>query len=280
MNKPSLKFNGAGRIDGVQFPDSHAHLDMSEFEADLDAVVARALKCGVSRILAVGTSIETGARSFQRSMEICKRFDHIRMAVGVHPHEARLATEEVFSTIRGAALDTRVCAIGEIGLDYHYDLSPRADQRRVFERMLDLAGGAGLPVVVHCREAEGDLLDILSANRAKPHTGGVMHCFSGDERMAERCLDLGFHLSFAGPVTFPKASTLRSVAVSLPLERILVETDCPYLAPVPCRGRRNEPAYAIHVLKTLCDVRREPAQLLANKILENFEKLFGFSPLE
>ncbi|HWS88565.1 MAG TPA: TatD family hydrolase [Pyrinomonadaceae bacterium] len=257
------------------FVDSHAHIDGEEFDADRDDVIKRARAAGVRAILNVGTGDPHGG-NFERASRVAETYEDVYFAVGVHPHDARLyddtAERYVGDLLRG---NTRAVALGEIGLDYHYDHSPREAQREVFARQLRLAKRLSLPVIIHSREADGETLEILRAEYAGAERGGVMHCFGGGPALAEGALALGFYISFAGNVTFKKADALREVALAVPPDRLLVETDCPYLAPVPHRGRRNEPAYVAATAHFLADLRGASPEELGRTTSENFSRLFG-----
>jgi TatD DNase family protein len=253
--------------------DSHCHLAGEEFAGDLEAVVARARAAGVTAalcILAAGEASEAAAAARVQAL-----WPAVRVAVGIHPHQAGSfdGTGDPVGLVRECVAATGACAIGEIGLDYHYDFSPRDVQQRVFAGQVALARELRLPVVIHTREATEDTFGILR-ERGGGEIGGVFHCFTGDVPMAEAALDLGFHISLAGIVTFPKAAGLREVARMVPADRLLAETDAPYLAPVPHRGTRNEPAHVVRVLETLAEVRRQPVEELAAQITRNFEGLF------
>jgi TatD DNase family protein len=253
--------------------DSHCHLAGEEFAADLEAVVARATGAGVTSalcILAAENDQEIAAAAIVQSAWPATRF-----AVGVHPHQAGRAgdLQGLHSLVRGAAQARGACAIGEIGLDYHYDFSPRPVQHEVFARQIALARDLGLPVIIHTREATDDTFRLL-----REHGGGavrgVFHCFTGDLEMARQALDLDFHISFAGIVTFPKAASLRDVAAFVPEARLLAETDAPYLAPVPYRGKRNEPAYVGRVYDVLGELRGAPRGQIVEAVARNFDELF------
>jgi TatD DNase family protein len=255
--------------------DSHCHLADDAFAVDAEAVIDRARVAGLSRalcILEAGNDVEE-----QRAVRLTAYWPNLRVAVGVHPHIAgRFAgrVDEVVEIVRGQIARTLSArAVGEIGLDYHYDLSPRDVQREVFAAQVRLAGQLGLPVVIHTREADDDTITILR-EEGKGTVRGVMHCFTGDGAMARRSLDLDFYLSFAGIVTFPRAGDLRDTARIVPTDRLLVETDAPYLAPVPYRGKRNEPAWVVGVLGTLADLRGIGAADLGAHVTENFTRLF------
>ena len=253
--------------------DSHAHLEMDAFDADRDEVLTRARDAGVEFILTIGNAHpESG--SHEKALALCHRHPDLATTAGIHPHEARIASDPWYGRIADLAADPKVWAIGEIGLDYYYDHSPRDIQRAVFRDLLWLARRLELPVIIHSRDADADLLDLLEQHWAPPNAGGILHCFSGGPELARRGLALGFHISFAGPITFKKADDLRAVAAAIPPERLLAETDCPYLAPVPHRGRRNEPAYVAEVVAALARLhRRTPAEMAA-VTAANFKNLF------
>jgi TatD DNase family protein len=258
--------------------DSHAHIDGEEFDADRDEVVARSREAGVRAILNVGTGDPHGG-NFERALKVAQTYEDVYFAVGVHPHDAKLyddaAEQYVADLLHGSS---RTVALGEIGLDYHYDNSPRDVQREVFARQLRLAISLSLPVIIHSREADEDTLEILRTEFAGTERGGVMHCFGGGPALAEGALDLGFYISFAGNVTFKKADALREVARTVPLDRLLVETDCPYLAPVPHRGRRNEPAYVAATALFLAELRGVSQAEFGHITSGNFSRLFGVGP--
>ncbi len=253
--------------------DSHCHLADEAYLADLPETVARARGAGLADgVCVVATGDEAEAARAARAAAL---WPELRFATGLHPHAAARFAGGVDRLEEQWRLDSerlgRVAAVGEIGLDYHYDLSPRAAQREVFAAQVDLARRLGMPAVIHTREADEDTLAILRGSGI----GGVFHCFSGDERLAREALELGFHLSFSGILTFPKADGLRAIARSVPAERLLVETDCPYLAPVPHRGKRNEPAWVLFTLHALAACRDEPVDRLAGQLEHNFSQLFG-----
>jgi TatD DNase family protein len=252
----------------VKLVDSHCHLDDNQFDADREETIARARAAGVEAMMAIGTG--DGPPDVEVAVRLAERYPFIHATVGVHPHYAAKAGEETFARLRELAGHPKVLAIGEIGLDYHYDFSPRDVQRTVFERQLALAAEADKPVVIHTREAWEDTLAVL---RARWHGGGIMHCFTGDERQAREALDLGFHLAFGGVLTFPKAEEVRQAARVTPADRLLVETDCPYLAPVPRRGKRNEPAFLVDTVRRLAEVRGVAPEEIAEQTAGNFERL-------
>lgn len=257
------------------YVDSHAHIDGEAFDADRDDVVARARASGVRWILNVGTGDPHGG-SLERAVAVAERYEGVYAAVGVHPHDAKLYDEEaerrLVKILSGGG---RVVGLGEIGLDYHYDHSPRDVQREVFARQLRLARDMGFPVIIHSREADDDTLSTLRAELAGTNTRGVMHCFGGGPELAEGALSLGFMISFAGNVTFKKADNLREVAARVPDESLLVETDCPYLSPVPLRGRRNEPAHVVETVRFLAELREQDASEVGRFTSENFARLFS-----
>jgi TatD DNase family protein len=256
--------------------DSHAHLTMEAFDADREEVIARARAAGLARVITVSSYIGDAARC----AELAARHDFIHFTAGVHPHEAKGWTPEVAREIREAAILPKGVAIGEIGLDYHYDYSPREAQRAVFREQIGMARELGRPIVIHTREAWADTFSILEDEGARA-IGGVFHCFSGGPEEARRCLDLGFYLSFAGPVTFKKAGALAEAALSAPLDRILTETDAPYLTPHPHRGTRNEPARVVLVAERIAALKGIEAGVVGEAALRNLETVFrlGTAPV-
>ncbi len=255
--------------------DSHCHIAGPEFADDLDAVVARARTAGVSAALTILAADDDA--ELARAAAVADRWPDVRFSIGVHPHNAGpFAADPARAAARvAAALDAqpRARAVGEIGLDYHYDLSPREAQRDVFRAQLQLARQRCLPVVIHTREADADTFEILEQEGAA-EVGGVVHCFTGDRAAAARAITLGFHISLSGIVTFPKALELKEVARAVPLDRLLVETDSPYLAPVPHRGRRNEPAYVAQVADAVARLRGIAPDELRAATARNFQRLF------
>jgi len=252
----------------VRLVDSHCHLDDKQFDADRDEVIARAREAGVERMLAIGTG--EGPPDLEAALRLARQHEFMYATVGVHPHDAAKATPETFATLRVLVAEPKVLAIGEIGLDYHYDFSPREVQREVFIAQMKLAAEAAKPIVIHTREAWDDTLRLLHEN----WTGaGIIHCFTGGPTEARQALALGFHLSFGGVLTFPKAETLREAARMAPENRLLVETDAPYLAPVPKRGKRNEPAFMVETVQRLAEVRGVAPEHLAEVTTGNFERL-------
>jgi TatD DNase family protein len=252
--------------------DSHAHLEFQQFDEDRPAMLERARAAGVGTLLAIGSG--SGPAKLEAALPFAEQHDWIYATVGVHPHEAKLAAEEHFAALERLAQHLRVIAWGEIGLDYHYDFSPREVQQRVFRRQLAQARAARLPIVIHCREAWADCLALLESDWRASGLGGIFHCFSGTLAEARRGLEMGFLVSFAGNVTYPKAQNLREVARELPLDSLLIETDAPFLAPQPHRGRRNEPAWVVEVARTLGNVRNLPAPEIAAATAANFRRFF------
>ena len=250
--------------------DTHALLHFPEFADDLGAVLARARAAGVRRVLTIGTNVETS----RAAVALAAREPDVWASVGVHPHDAGEADATALAEIEALAAESRVVGIGETGLDFFRNLSPRDAQERVFRAQLALARRVGKPVIVHCRDAHEETLAILADERVG-ETGGVMHCFSGDTAIARRCLDLGLLISLAGPVTYPKARALSDVATFVPGDRLVVETDCPFLPPQPYRGKRNEPAYLAITAARVAELRGESLQTLAARTSENAAKLFG-----
>jgi TatD DNase family protein len=252
----------------VKLIDSHCHLDDKQFDPDRAEVIARAREAGVERMMAIGTG--DGPPDLEAAVRLARQHDFIYATVGVHPHDAAKATPETFAALGALARESKVLAIGEIGLDYHYDFSPRVVQHEVFVEQLKLAATAGKPVVIHTREAWEDTLALL---REHASGAGIIHCFSGGPEEARQALDLGFYLSFGGVVTFPKAEALRDAARIAPEDRLLVETDAPYLAPVPKRGKRNEPAFMVETARRLGEVRGVAPERIAEITTANFERL-------
>ncbi|MBI3895762.1 MAG: TatD family hydrolase [Acidobacteria bacterium] len=250
------------------FTDSHAHIEFPDFDEDREQVFERAQSSGVQYILAIGSG--TGPHRLRAGLEMAEGRDGVYATIGIHPHEARLATETHFQELGQLAADQRVVAVGEIGLDYHYDHSPRDVQREVFLRQLDLAERSRLPLVIHCREAWEDCLRILEERWKRTGLRGILHCFTGSYEDAHRGMDAGFYISFAGNLTFPKATNLREVAAKIPLDRLLVETDSPFLAPLPHRGKRNEPSFVRFVAQQLGAIQGLPAEEVGQYTTQNF----------
>jgi len=255
----------------VSLVDSHCHLDSPEFDADRDEVVARALEAGVEHMVAIGTG--TGPPDLEAGIRLADRYSAFYATVGIHPHHAAKASPGDFERLAELVLHPKVVALGEIGLDYHYDFSPRETQTAVFIQQMEIAAAAKKPIVIHTREAWDDTAALLEQHW-KPHgVGGIMHCFSGGPAEARRALELGFHLSFGGIVTFPKALEVQAAAKEAPGERILLETDSPYLAPVPKRGKRNEPALMVHTARKVAELRGQTLEEVSRLTSENFGRL-------
>lgn len=255
--------------------DSHCHIAAEEFEADLRDVVRRATEANVTSALCVLSAGD--AAEAARAVKVRDAWPAVRFAVGVHPHHAGTfagRVGEAVDLVRAEAARTGACAIGEIGLDYHYDFSPREAQQEVFGAQIALARELGLPIVIHTREATADTFRLLEVARGG-EIRGVFHCFSGDAAMARAALEIGFSLSFAGIVTFPRAGALREAARLVPPDRLLAETDSPYLAPVPFRGKRNEPAHVSRVVDALAEARGETPAQVAEATARTFGVLFG-----
>jgi TatD DNase family protein len=256
------------------FHDSHAHIDGHEFDADRDEVIQRAQAAGVSLILNVGTG-DPHSGAFERAVELGKAHQSVFTAIGTHPHDARLYDDAAEAKIKNLINNEHVIAWGEIGLDFHYDNSPRDVQIEVFKRQLRAARECDLPVVIHTREAESETIDILQSEYEGAQRRGVFHCFSGSMELAQRAIEIGFMISFSGIVTFKKADELRAVAKQVPLDRLLIETDCPYLTPIPYRGKRNEPAYVVEVARCLATLHGIDVEEVGNITSENFDRFFG-----
>lgn len=252
----------------MRLVDSHCHLDDEQFASDRQEVIERARDAGVERMIAIGTG--SGPPDLEAAIRLAEKYPFIYATVGVHPHDASRATGETFGLLEKLLRNERVVAAGEIGLDYHYDFSPREVQRDVFLRQLDLARLAEKPIVIHTREAWDDTLLILREHWSGP---GIMHCFTGNSGQAAEALELGFHISFGGVVTFPKAEQVRAAALLVPDDRMLVETDAPYLAPAQKRGKRNEPAFLVETVLRLATLRGTTPERIAEITTRNFERL-------
>ena len=246
--------------------DSHAHLDFRQFDSDRKAVIARAREAGMVAIVNAGSSLE----SSRASVALADQIDFIYATVGIHPHGAKTANRAALTELRALAHHPKVVAIGEIGLDYYRDLSPRPVQRRAFADQLALATEIGLPVMIHSRDAHNDALGIL-----RDWNGiGVMHSYAAGPERLEKVLEMGFYISISGPVTFKKAKRLQEVAAKVPLNRLLIETDCPYLTPEPHRGKRNEPAYVRYVAQTIAKIRNVTPKKIRLATTDNARRLF------
>ncbi len=253
------------------YTDSHAHLDGKRFDADRSEVVARAKAASITTILAIGNGDGPGTGTLDCAIKLAQQHEGVYATVGIHPHEAALAKQADFGELERLARDAKVIAWGEIGLDYFYDHSPRDVQQRVFVQQMEMARSAKLPIVIHCRPSDNsenawdDLLRLVREHWASSGLGGVLHCFTGTVEHARAALDLGFVISFAGNITYPKAQNIRDAASIVPLDRMFVETDCPYLAPVPHRGQRNEPAYVVETARQIGELRGTSRKKLATR---------------
>ena len=258
------------------FIDSHCHLDGDAFDADRDEVVTRARDAGLLAMLNVGTG-DPHSDDFRKAVAVAEKYENIFASVGVHPHDAKLYDDAAEAHLVELARSEKVIAWGEIGLDYYYDHSPRDVQREVFQRQIRKAKELGLPIIVHSRDADEETVEILRdecGERSGGKAPGIMHCFGGTAEMAKALLPLGFFISFAGNVTFKKAENLREAAKVVPIDRLLVETDCPFLTPVPFRGKRNEPAYVVHTARFLAELFGVDVESLAEQTTDNFLTLF------
>jgi TatD DNase family protein len=259
----------------MELIDSHAHIDFPQFADDREAMLQRAHDAGVGTLLAVGTG--PGPEKLDAAIPYAEAYDWIYTSVGIHPHEAKQVTAHHLDELARLAKHPKVIAWGEIGLDYFYDYSPKEIQATVFREQMELAHAAKLPIIIHCRDAWDDCLSQIEQHWKPTGLGGILHCFTGTLAHAQRGLDSGFHISFAGNSTYLKTQNLRDVAKEIPLDRILIETDAPYLAPQPYRGKRNEPAYVAEVAKTLAAVRNLLTEEFAAATAANFRRLFNIA---
>jgi TatD DNase family protein len=268
------------------YTDSHAHLDGKRFDPDRAEVIARADAAGITTILAIGNGDGPGTGTLDCAIKLAQQHQGVYATVGIHPHEAALAKQEDFDELARLARNPKVIAWGEIGLDYFYDHSPRDVQRDVFVQQMELARSVKLPIVIHCRPSDNsenawqDLLRLVRENWASSGLGGVLHCFTGTVEHARAALDLGFVVSFAGNITYPKAQNIRDAASMVPLHRMFIETDCPYLAPIPHRGQRNEPAYVVETARQISELRGTSAEEVGRQTSQNFREFFGIAPAE
>ncbi len=260
-------------MEKLTFIDTHCHLEMDEFNPDSDEVIERAKNVGIEAIITIGSDLKGN----KGALELSEKYESIYAAVGFHPHDAKDFTEEIYRKLKEWTAKEKVVAIGEIGLDYHYDNSPREVQRAVFKRQLSLAKETGLPVVIHSREAKKDTLEIVKESGIDK---GVFHCFSGDMDMAEKVMAMGFHISIAGPVTFKNAKKLVEIVKSIPDDYLLIETDAPYLAPEPFRGKRNEPSYLVYITRTIAGLRGISMDDLARITTLNAKRLFRIGQVQ
>ena len=254
--------------------DSHCHLDFPDFADDLDGIVQRARAAGIGRMVTISTRV----RKLPDLLAITERFDDVYCSVGTHPHNAHEELDIGPAELVAESAHSKVVAIGEAGLDYHYDNSPRAAQEQGFRAHIAAARDTGLPLVIHSRDADDDMAAILEEETGKGAFPAVLHCFTGGKELARRAIALGLHISFTGILTFKNSQNLRDIAASLPADRILVETDAPYLAPGKYRGKRNEPSYVVETAKTLAQVRGVSDAEIARQTTENFFKLFSKMP--
>ncbi len=252
--------------------DTHVHLNDKQFEEDLEEVIQRTKEAGVSNVVVVGFDRPT----ITRAMELVDGYDFIYAAVGWHPVDAIDMTDEDLNWIEKLAAHPKVVAIGEMGLDYHWDKSPKEIQKDVFRKQIKLAKKVKLPIIIHNREATADIIEILKEENAH-EVGGIMHCFSGSAEIAKECVEMNFYISLGGPVTFKNAKKPKEVTAEIPLDRLLIETDCPYLAPHPFRGKRNEPAYVKLVAEQIAEIKEITYEEVAEATTRNAKKLFGIN---
>lgn len=249
--------------------DTHAHLNAEQFEEDLEIVIERALQSDVGKMIVVGFDQKT----IQRAIELAEKYPFVYAVVGWHPVDAIDCTEADLDTIESLAKHPKVVGIGEIGLDYYWDKSPKETQQKLLRRQIQLAKKENLPIIIHNRDATQDLIRILKEEKAS-EVGGIMHCFSGSAEIAEECVKLNFYISLAGPVTFKNARQPKEVVERIPLEKLLIETDCPYLAPHPYRGKRNEPAFVKLVAEEIALIKDQPYDTVAKVTTENAKRIF------
>ena len=258
--------------------DSHAHLEGPRFDADRPEMFERARAAGVVNILAIGSG--TGPGTLDCAIRIAEKHDWIYATIGIHPHEAKLATEPAYSELEQLARHKCVIGFGEIGLDYYYDHSPREVQQQVFIRQMEIARAAKLPIIIHCRPSDNsenawdDTLTLIRDHWASSGLGGVLHCFTGEQKHAAAALNMGFMISFSGNVTFPKGENIREVARAIPEDRMFIETDSPFLAPVPYRGKRNEPAFVARTAEKIAELRGKSAEEIGEVTAQNFFRFF------
>jgi TatD DNase family protein len=268
--------------------DSHAHLDSPRYDADRDELLQRAWQQGVRTVLSIG--IGDGPDTMQQALELSRNYagktgiPRILATAGIHPHEAQQADPAALEKLDDLLAAPDVLAVGEIGLDYYYDHSPREQQKQAFVEQMEIAAARRRPIIIHCRPSEGssnawdDTLALIESNWMRTNLGGILHCFTGEWEHARRAMDCGFLISFAGNVTFPKAEDIRKVAAKVPLDRMLIETDAPFLAPLPYRGKRNEPAWVGRVADKLAEVCSNTAEQVASSTANNFFRFFGVAP--
>lgn len=276
----------ADTVSLCMYTDSHCHPENQRFDADRPDVFARAAAANVTTLLAIGNGDGPGTGTFDCAIKLAEQYKGVYATVGIHPHEAALAKPEDFDELVKLSKHPKVVAWGEIGLDYYYDHSPRDVQQRVFVQQMELAAAAKLPIVIHCRPSDNsanawdDTLRLIRENWASTSLGGVMHCFTGTVDQARAALDLGFVISFAGNITYPKAQNIRDAAVTVPPDRVFIETDSPYLAPVPHRGKRNEPAYVTEVARQIAQLRGVLPEEIGRLTSQNFRSFFRIAATE
>jgi TatD DNase family protein len=272
----------------VALVDSHAHLDSPRYDADREELLQRAWQQGVRTVLSIG--IGEGPDTMQQALELSRSYagkpgiPRVLATAGIHPHEAQLADQAALAKLDDLLADPEVLAVGEIGLDYYYDHSPRPQQKQAFAQQMEVAAAKRRPIIIHCRPSEGssdawdDTLEMIETAWVKTNLGGILHCFTGEWEHARRALDCGFLISFAGNITFPRAENIREVAAKVPLDRMLIETDAPFLAPLPYRGKRNEPAWVGRVADKVAEVRGVTSGQVASSTANNFFRFFGVAP--
>jgi TatD DNase family protein len=272
----------------VALVDSHAHLDSPRYDADREELLQRAWQQGVRTVLSIG--IGEGPDTMQQALELSRSYagkpgiPRVLATAGIHPHEAQLADQAALAKLDDLLADPDVLAVGEIGLDYYYDHSPRPQQKQAFAQQMEVAAARRRPIIIHCRPSEGsndawdDTLEMIETAWVRTNLGGILHCFTGEWEHARRALDSGFLISFAGNITFPRAENIREVAAKVPLDRMLIETDAPFLAPLPYRGKRNEPAWVGRVADKVAEVRGITSEQVASSTANNFFRFFGVAP--
>jgi len=251
--------------------DSHAHIQLNQFQHDQQEVLKRAIQAEVNTILVIGFDLETS----RSAIELSEKHDNLYATVGMHPHDAKSLTPDTLTTFRDLIKHEKVIAYGEIGLDYYRNLSPKDIQKDAFEKQLDIAEENNLPIIIHNRDAYMDILPILEARRG--NVRGVLHCFTGDVELMHRTLQIGFHIGIGGIVTYPNAKDIQTVAKAVPEDKLLIETDCPWLTPQFRRGKRNEPAYVVAVAKKIAELRHTSTEAIGEITTKNFNTLFGIS---
>ena len=268
--------------------DSHAHLDSPRYDADREELLQRAWQQGVRTVLSIG--IGEGPETMQQALELSRSYagkpgiPRVLATAGIHPHEAQLADQAALAKLDDLLAEPDVLAVGEIGLDYYYDHSPRPQQKQAFAQQMEVAAAKRRPIIIHCRPSEGssdawdDTLEMIETAWVRTNLGGILHCFTGEWEHARRALDCGFLISFAGNITFPRAQNIREVAAKVPLDRMLIETDAPFLAPLPYRGKRNEPAWVGRVADKVAEVRGIASEQVASSTANNFFRFFGVAP--